>query len=108
ILRNFSLPASARFTVMDKIVANLCRDHDFIPLIRKSFRDQFFAQSVSVSIARIKKIYTEIESLVHQCDRFALGEISPPAGRNRPETKPDLAYSQVGVLVRSEAHMLSA
>jgi hypothetical protein len=45
---------------------------------------------------------------VHQCDRFALGEISPPAGRNRPETKPDLAYSQVGVLVRSEAHMLSA
>ena len=43
ILRNFALPAPARLTVMDKIVANLCRNHDFIPLIRESFRDQFFA-----------------------------------------------------------------
>ena len=43
ILRNFALPASARFTVMDKIVADLGRDHNLIPLVRERFRDQLFA-----------------------------------------------------------------
>ena len=36
ILGNFALPASARLTVMHKIVADLGRDHDFIPLVRET------------------------------------------------------------------------
>ena len=83
-------------------------DSPCLVAITERFRDQLFAQSVSVRISRIKKNYTEIERFVHQCDRFALGEISPPTGRNRPQPEADLAYSQVGVLVRSEAHMRSA
>ena len=43
ILWYFALTATARLTVMDKIVANLCRNHDFIALVRKGFGDQLFA-----------------------------------------------------------------
>ena len=55
ILRDFALAAAARFAVRDKIVADLGRDHDFIALLRKSFRDQFFAQAVSVGIGGIEE-----------------------------------------------------
>ena len=84
ILRNFSLTASARLAVMDKIVADLGRDHDFVPLIWERLRDQFFAQSVSVRVSCIEQCDAEIERLVHERDRFALGKISPPSGGNRP------------------------
>jgi hypothetical protein len=41
---------------------------------------------------------------VHERDRFALGEIPPPAGRNRPETKANFTHGQVGVSIRAELH----
>ena len=104
ILRNFALAAAARFTVRDKIVADLCRDHDFIALIRESLRDQFFAQSISIGVGRIEERDAEIKRLVHERDRFALGEISPPAGRDRPEAEADLADLQVGIFVSAKAH----
>ena len=104
ILRNFALTASARFAVRDKIVADLGRDHDFIALIRKCLRDQFFAQAVAVGIGGIEKSHAEIERLVHERDRLALGEISPPAGGDRPKTEADFADLQVGVLVGAKAH----
>ena len=80
ILRDFALTAAARFAMRDKIVADLGRDHDFIALIRKRLRDQFFAQSVAVGVGCIEKRDAEIERLVHERDRFALREIPPPAG----------------------------
>ena len=46
----------------------------------------------------------EIERLVHQRDRFALGKISPPTGGNRPQTKADLADGEIGILVSPELH----
>ncbi len=104
ILRDLALTASARLTVMNKIVANLCRNHDLIPLIRESFRDQFFAQSVSVRVSGIEERDAEIKRFVHQRDRFALGKISPPTCRNRPQTKADFADSQIGILVSAKLH----
>jgi hypothetical protein len=41
---------------------------------------------------------------MHQCDRFALGKISPPAGRDRPQPEANLAHREIGVLVGSETH----
>src|SRR4029453_15350905 len=89
---------------MHKIVTDLSGDHDFIPLIRKRFGDQFFAQSVAVSVSGIEKRDPEIERLWHQSDRFAFGEISPPTSRNRPQTKTNLAHRQVSILVSPKAH----
>src|SRR5256885_5516187 len=89
---------------MDKIVANLCRNHDFIPLIRKRFRDQFFAQPVSVSVGCVEKCYAQIKGLMHERDRFALGEISPPTGGNRPQPKANFAHRQVRASIRTKAH----
>jgi hypothetical protein len=37
--QNFPLTASARLAVMDKIVANLCRNHDFISLVWECSRN---------------------------------------------------------------------
>ena len=98
------MTAPARFTVMYKIVANFCRDHDFIALFRECLRDQLFAQSVSVRVGRIKQRDAEIERLVHQPGRFPLGEIPPPPGRNSPESEPNLAHRQLSVLVSAIAH----
>jgi hypothetical protein len=104
ILRDFALPSPARLAVMYKIVADLCCNHDFVPLIWEGLGDQFFTQPVAVRISRIKQSDAEIERLVHEGDRFAFGEISPPASGNRPQTKPDLAHRQLGALVRTEVH----
>src|ERR1043166_1855703 len=104
ILRDFALPASARLAVMNEIVADLGRDHDLVALFWKRFRDQLLAQPVAVSIGRIEQRDAEIECLVHERDRFALGKISPPTGRHRPEAEPHLAHYQVGVLVGAELH----
>ena len=41
---------------------------------------------------------------MHQRDRFALGEISPPASRNRPQTETNLADRQVCILVSPKKH----
>ena len=46
----------------------------------------------------------EIERLVHERDRFALGEISPPAGRDGPETEADFADFEIGILISAKAH----
>src|SRR5262245_17043860 len=89
---------------MNKIVADLRRDHDLIPLVRESFRDQFFTQTVSVSVSRIEQGDPEIKRLVHQFDRFALSKISPPTSRNRPQTKADFTDCEIGVLVSPKAH----
>src|SRR5438094_34966 len=91
ILWNFSLAASARFAVMHKIVADLGRDHDFIPLVRERLCDQFFAETISVCIGRIEQSDAEIECPVYERNRFALGEISPPTCRNRPHAETDFA-----------------
>ena len=85
-------------------LADLRRDYDFIALLRKSFRDQLFAQSVAVGIGGVEKRDPEIERLMHKRDRFAFGELAPPAGRNRPETEADFADAEVGVFVGAEAH----
>src|SRR5206468_9268106 len=95
--QNFALPAPARLAVMDKIVANLGCNHDFIALIRESFGNQFLAQSVSIRVSRIKQRDAEIERLVHQRNRFALGKISPPPSGNRPQSEPHFAHCQVGI-----------
>src|SRR6266513_331539 len=80
ILRNLALTAAAGFAVMDEIVSDLGRDRDLIALFWERLGNQLLAQSVAVSISRIKERNAEIERLVHQCDRFAFGKISPPAG----------------------------
>src|SRR5439155_23005452 len=104
ILRNFALPPSAHLAVMDEIVADLGRNHDFITLCRERFSDQLFAQSISVGIGRIKQRYAEIKGLMHEGNRFALGEIPPPTGGNRPQTEADLANRQIGVPVSAKPH----
>src|SRR5436190_19661032 len=104
ILRNFALPAPACFPVMDKIVADLGRDHDFIPLVRECLCDQLFAQSISVRVGRIEQRDPEIERLAHERDRFALSEISPPTGGDCPQSEADFADCQVSVFVSAKAH----
>ena len=104
ILRNFALAAAARFAVGDEIVADLRRDHDFIALVRKSLRDQLFAQAIPVGIGRVEERNAEIEGLVHERDRLAFGELSPPAGRDRPQAKAHFAHAEVGVFVGAKAH----
>src|SRR5262245_5301785 len=89
---------------MHKIVADLGRDHDLIPLIRESFRDQLFAQSVAVRVSRIEQRNPEIECLMHQRDRLSLSKISPPTSRNRPQTEADLTHGQVCIFVSPKAH----
>ena len=54
ILWNFPLAASARLTVMDKVVADLGGDGDFVSLIRERLRDQFFAQPISIGVGRVE------------------------------------------------------
>src|SRR6266446_1429697 len=90
---------------MHEIVSDLRRDHDVITLLWESLGDQLLAQSVSISISRVEQREAEIECLMHQRNRFAFGEISPPTRGNCPEPKPDLANRQVGVLVSAESHM---
>src|SRR5205085_8064769 len=71
---------------------------------RKRLCDQGLAQSVAVSIGRVEERDAQIERLVHQRDRLALGELSPPPGRDRPKTEPNFAHAQVGVFVSAIAH----
>src|SRR5205823_5810130 len=104
ILWDFALPAATRFTVVDEVIADLGRDRDLVALFRERFRDQLLAQSVAVSVSCIEKGNSEIERLVHERDCFALGEISPPTGRDRPETEADLADFKIGVLVSAKLH----
>src|SRR5438067_3117994 len=106
ILRDFALTATPRFAMVDEIVTNFCCDCDLVTLFRKRFRDKLLAQAVSIGISRIKKSNAEIERLVHERDRFALGKISPPTGGNRPKSKSDFAHSKVGIFVSTEAHRL--
>ena len=105
ILRNLALAAAAAFAMRDEIVADLRRDHDFVALLRERLRDQLFAEAVAVSIGGIEERDAEIERLVHERDRFAFGELAPPAGRNGPEAEADFADVQVGVFVGAEAHI---
>src|SRR6266404_508666 len=102
ILRNFALTTAARFAVMHEIVTHLCRNHDFISLFWKSFRDQLLAEAVPVSIGGVEESYAEIEGFVHERDRFALRKISPPASRNRPKTKANFAHRKVGVFISAK------
>ena len=88
----------------DKIVTDLRRDDDLIALVWKRLRDQVLTQSVAISIGRVEERDAEIEGFVHERDCFALGELSPPAGRDRPKTKSNFAHAQVGVFVSAIAH----
>jgi hypothetical protein len=45
--------------IAERAEADLGRDYDLISLIRERFSDQLFAQSVSISIGRIKKGYQD-------------------------------------------------
>src|SRR5438270_3623238 len=104
ILWDLALPAATRFTVPDEIISDLGRDRDLVALFRECLGDQFLAQSVAVSVSCIEKGNSEIERHVHERDCFALGEISPPAGRDRPETESDLADFKIGVRVSAKLH----
>src|SRR3954453_7546308 len=75
ILWNLSLAASARFAVMDKVVADLGRDHNFIPLVRERPGNQLFTKPVSISVSRIEERNTQIKRLVHQRDGFPFSKI---------------------------------
>src|SRR5438876_4394787 len=108
ILRDLTLTAAAGFAVMDEIVSDLGRDRDFIALFWERLGNQFFAQPVSISVGRVEERNSEIERLVHECDRFAFGEASPPAGGDRPETEPDFTYGEVGIFVSAELHLGSS
>src|SRR5262245_51062446 len=92
---------------MDKIVTDLCRDHDFVPLIWERLGDEFLAEAIPVSISRVEQGDTEIERLVHELDCFTFGKISPPTGGNCPQAKANLADRQISIFVRPEAHYLS-
>src|SRR6266496_3620744 len=89
---------------MHEIIADLRRDHDFIPLVWECLRDQLFAETVSVRVGCIEQRDTEVERLVHQRDRLALGKISPPTCGNGPQTKTDFADRQFRVFVSAETH----
>jgi len=41
---------------------------------------------------------------VHERNRLAFGEASPPAGSYRPETEANFAYGEVGIFVSAEPH----
>src|SRR6266478_4105125 len=107
ILRDLALTAAARFAVVHEIVSDLGRDRDFIALFWERFGNQLLAQSVAVSVGRVEERNSEIERLVHESDRFALGKISPPTGGNRPKAEADLAYRKVGVFISAMAHASS-
>ncbi len=104
ILRYLALSAPAGFTVRDEIVPDLGRDHELIALCRKSFGNEFLAQSISVGIGGIEKRDAKVKRLVHESDGFAFGESSPPTGGNRPKTEPDFAHFEVSVFVSAKAH----
>src|SRR5260370_26248954 len=104
ILWDLALTAAARFAVMDEIVSDLGRDRDFIPLFRERLGDQLLAQSVAISVRRIEQGDAEIERLVHERNRFAFGEVSPPAGRDGPQAEANFAYGEVGIFVSAEPH----
>src|SRR5439155_20089193 len=99
-----SLAPSARFALTCKIVAALRRDQAIVSLARKRFRNKLFAQSVSVRIGCIEQRNAEVERLVHEGNRFALREISPPPGGNRPQTETNFAHCEVSVVVSPELH----
>ncbi len=90
--------------VRNKVVADLGCDNDFVALLWKCFRDQFFAQAISIDVRGIEQRHAEIERLVHERDRFAFGEISPPTSRDRPKSETDFTHFQVGVFVNAKAH----
>src|SRR6476646_10146120 len=47
--------------------------------------------NVAVAVAvGVGQCHTEVERFVHERDRFALGTISPPPSRNRPQTEANL------------------
>src|SRR6266478_10045800 len=104
ILWDLALTAAARFAVVDEIITDLGRDRDFIALFWERLGNQFFAQPVAIRVGRIEQGDTEIERLMHERDRFALGKISPPTSRDRPKTEADLAYRKVGVFISAMAH----
>jgi hypothetical protein len=60
--------------------------------------------AITISSRCFGKSDAEIERLVHQCDRFAFSKAAPPGGGNRPETKADVAHSEVSVFVSTIAH----
>jgi hypothetical protein len=103
ILRNLAL-APPFVAVVVKIVADLRRDHDLLALVREGLRDQFLAVAVAVGIGRIKKRDAQVERLVHQTDRLALGECAPPAGGNRPKTETDFRDANIGLRQRAKFH----
>jgi hypothetical protein len=104
ILWDFTLTAPAGFTVRDKVIAHFCCDHDFVPIRRKRFGDEFLAQAISISVGGIEQSNTEIEGPVHEGDGFAFGEIAPPTGRDRPEAEADFAHREIGVFVSAKTH----
>ena len=88
----------------DEIVADFGRDDDFVALLRETPWRSVLRSAVSIGIGGIEERDAEIERLVHERDRFAFGELSPPAGRNCPEAEADFADFEIGVFVGSKAH----
>ena len=84
ILRDFALPASARFAVSDKVIADLGRDRDLVAIFRERLGDVFLAQTIAISIRCIEKRDTQIERLAHEGEGLAFGVVSPPPSGNRP------------------------
>src|SRR4029077_7562191 len=106
ILRNLTL-AAPFVPVMDKIVSNLCRYHNLIPLVQKSLGDQLSAQAVPVCVGCLVECYSEIEGFPHQIDGLLLSEAAPPSCRYSPHAKSNLAHGKIGISISAIFHCVS-
>lgn len=89
VLGDLTLPL-ALFTVVVEVVANFGGNHDLIALVGKRLRNQLFTPAVAVGVGCVVEVDAQIESLAHQRDGFVVGELAPPPGGDRPQTKTHL------------------
>ncbi len=70
----------------------------------ESLGNKLLAQPVAVSIGGIEKGHPQIERFVHEGDRFAFSEVSPPPGGYCPKPKPDFADPEISVFIGRKLH----
>ena len=59
----FPLPVSALLAVMEKVVAHLRSDHDFIAVLRERLCDVLLTQPVAIGIRRVKSVMPRSKAL---------------------------------------------
>ena len=104
VVRDGALAPALVGAVPGHVVADLGGDDDAVASGGEGFGDQFLAQAVAVGVGGVEEGDAEVVRPVHQGDGLALGELAPPAGRDRPESEAHRADGQVRVSIGPELH----